>query len=57
MEDRKQKLTFLDSQLAEKGYNPDDFVEFLDKKKMIRPFEIDNLSFNTLKDVLIRDII
>jgi hypothetical protein len=57
MEDRKQKLTFLDSKLAEKGYNPDDFVEFLDKKKMIRPFEIDNLSFNTLKDVLIRYII
>lgn len=50
MEDRASKQQFLRNEIIEKGYNADDFISFLDSKKL-GEFDIDNFTFDELKIV------
>jgi hypothetical protein len=50
MEDRASKQQFLRNEIIDKGYNPDDFISFLDTKKL-GEFDIDNFTFDELKNV------
>lgn len=51
MEDKLLKQNYLRSEIIEKGYNPDEFIEFLDLKIITGEFNIDNFQFQELKDV------
>jgi hypothetical protein len=50
MEDRASKQQFLRNEIIDKGYNPDDFISFLDTKKL-GEFDIDNFTFDELNNV------
>jgi hypothetical protein len=52
MEDRSVKQNFLRTEIIGQGYNPDDFIAFLDTKKS-GDFEIDNFSLEELQIVRI----
>ena len=50
-EERLKKQTFLKKEILEKGYDPQEFQEFLEKKKCDGGTNVDLWEYQELKDV------
>lgn len=53
MEDKLEKQNYLRSEIIQQGYNQDDFLTFLEKKKAIDEVDIDCFTLQQLKEVIL----